>query len=140
MRLVISLKRGADAPEDWQDQISWLSGVTVVGTTRRRMQVDVPDASADAVRRFASEWAHVEDVAVRRARAEAALQREESTVDRLVIVYGTMLEGLSTEKLAELRFKGRPVSAEELRSLYVRGTALEDVRAFVHQLIDESNG
>lgn len=64
---VIAVKRdrAASAPEDWQDQLAQIEGVSLLGATQGRAQfVAHPDA-AEQVRAALGDDFHIEEVAAR---------------------------------------------------------------------------
>ena len=61
-RYVIALRRGhdADAPDDWVDRIAQIPGVSVIGTTGKRAQIEADDDGIGRVRAEHGSYAHIE--------------------------------------------------------------------------------
>jgi hypothetical protein len=64
---VAALKKGTDnaAPQDWQERLTQIEGVSVVGATARRVQFSAPEEAAEQLRSELGDYCLIEEVAVR---------------------------------------------------------------------------
>jgi hypothetical protein len=67
-RYVAALKRtGAEAPpQDWQDKLSKIRGVSIIGASQRRVQFTAEPEAAERVRSELGDYLHVEELVERR--------------------------------------------------------------------------
>jgi hypothetical protein len=63
-RYIVALRRDqqADAPTDWVDRIGALEGVSLIGATGKRAQVDADDDGLQRLRDEIGSFTHIEPV------------------------------------------------------------------------------